>query len=133
MSRPKKNVSMAPPAPDAETRPAPARSGARNGVAARFLMLWTAAVLATAAAFVVHLAMRFETVRLGYDVGEARSEQRRLIEQRRLLSVEAATLRNVPRVETVARGLLEMDVPPAERVVPIVPHRAQRGTSGRVR
>ena len=35
----------------------------------RFLPLWCVAVLATATAFVVHLAIRFETVRLGYEVG----------------------------------------------------------------
>lgn len=99
---------------------------------ARFLALWTAAVLATAAAFVVHLALRFETVRLGYAVGDARREQRRLIEQGRLLSIEAATLRQAHRVEAVARGSLEMDVPEPERVVPIDGRRTQRA-SGRVR
>lgn len=86
---------------------------------ARFLALWTAAVLACAVAFIAHLAMRFETVRLGYDVGEARREQRRLIEARRLLAIEAATLRQSPRVEAVARGTLKMDVPPPERIVPV--------------
>lgn len=101
--------------------------------ASRFLMLWTAAVLATAAAFVVHLSMRFETVRLGYEVGAERREERRLLEQKRLLSVEAATLRQSARVETVARGVLQMDVPEAARVIPIVPSRNQRTTSGRVR
>ena len=99
---------------------------------ARFLMLWCAAVLACASAFVVHLAMRYETVRLGYEVGEARREQRRLIEARRLLAIEAATLRQASRIEAVARGTLEMDVPAPERVVP-VGRRARRRTAGRVR
>jgi cell division protein FtsL len=101
-------------------------------VRARFLALWTVAVLACAAAFVVHLALRFETVRLGYDVGNERREQRRLIEQRRLLAVEAATLRQADRVESVARGALEMEVPEPERVVPIDGRRRQRA-AGRVR
>ena len=105
----------------------------RRRSASRFLMLWTAAVLATAAAFVVHLSMRFETVRLGYEVGAERREERRLLEQKRLLSVEAATLRQSARVETVARGVLQMDVPEAARVIPIVASRNQRTTSGRVR
>lgn len=109
------------------------RRAPRSGLAARFMMLWIAAVLATAAAFVVHLAMRFETVRLGYEVGAARREQRRLIEQKRLLAIEAATLRQAPRVETVARGELEMDVPEPERIVPIVPQRRSRARAGRVR
>ncbi len=100
---------------------------------ARFLALWTAAVLATAAAFIVHLAMRFETVRLGYEVGEARSEQRELIEQRRLLAIEAATLRQASRIETIARGSLRMDTPDPSRIVPIDERRRARRTAGRVR
>lgn len=85
----------------------------------RFLALWSIAALAAAAAFVVHLALRFETVRLGYEVGQARREQRRLIESRRLLSLEAATLRQTDRVETVARGTLEMRAPDDSQVVRI--------------
>lgn len=99
---------------------------------ARFLALWIAAVLATATAFVVHLATRFETVRLGYAVGAERREQRRLIEQERLLAIEAATLRQAARIETIARGTLEMDVPEPERVIP-VERRQRRRTAGRVR
>lgn len=140
MTSRKKNVSLHPPelggadaAGDGARSVSMKEKRKREGIAARFLMLWTAAVLATAAAFVVHLAMRFETVRLGYEVGSERREQRRLIEQRRLLSVEAATLRRAPRIETVARGVLEMDVPEAERVVPITPQRRSRRASGRVR
>jgi len=99
---------------------------------ARFVMLWTVAVIATAAAFVAHLALRFETVRLGYDVGRARQEQRRLVETRRLLSLEAATLRQSARVEAVARGSLGMDVPGGDRVVPTAGRRAS-ATAGRIR
>ena len=99
---------------------------------ARFLALWSAAVLSCAAAFVVHLALRFETVRLGYEVGTARREQRRLLEQQRLLAVESATLRQATRIEAVARGALRMDVPGPDRIVP-VDGRARRRASGRVR
>ncbi len=99
---------------------------------ARFLLLWSAAVLATAAAFIVHLTLRFETVRLGYEVGAARHEQRHLIEQRRVLSIEAATLRQAARVEAVARGTLSMDTPDPSRIVP-VGHGPRRRTAGRVR
>jgi cell division protein FtsL len=102
--------------------------------APRFLALWFAAVLATVAAFVVHLAMRHEVNRLGLEVDAARREQRRLVEQRRLLSTEAATLRQAPRVEAVARGHLEMEVPSPERIVPIDGRpRQSRRTAGRVR
>jgi cell division protein FtsL len=86
---------------------------------ARFLALWTIAVLATAASYVAHLTLRFETVRLGYDVGIARKKQRELVETRRLLSLEAATLREADRIETVARGALGMDLPESPRVIPV--------------
>lgn len=86
---------------------------------ARFLALWTVAVLATAASFVMHLALRFETVRLGYEVGSLRKEQRRLVESRRLLSLEAATLRQADRVEAVARGSLDMELPDPARVITV--------------
>lgn len=99
---------------------------------ARFLALWSAAVLATAAAFIAHLALRFETVRLGYEVGQARKEQRRLVEQRRLLSIEAATLRQATRIETVARGSLKMEPPDSDRIVPI-DGQPRRRAAGRVR
>lgn len=85
----------------------------------RFLALWTVAVLASAAATVVHLTLRFETIRLGYDVSTARKQQQQLIESRRLLALEAATLRQPDRVETVARGALRMEVADAPRIIAV--------------
>ncbi len=99
----------------------------------RFLTLWCAAVIAVAAAFVVHLAIRYETVRLGYEVGEARGHQRRLEQDRRLLSIEAATLRQAGRIEAIARGSLGMQVPEASRVVIVRSRSGTPHTSGRVR
>jgi cell division protein FtsL len=84
---------------------------------ARFLVLWTVAVLATAVSFVVHLTLRFETVRLGYQVSEARRMQRELIDSQHLLSLEAATLRQPDRVEAVARGRLGMDVAKPAQII----------------
>lgn len=96
--------------------------------------LWTIAVIAASLAFIAHLMLRFETVRLGYDVGHARREQRRLVEERRLYSIEAATLRDVSRVETIARGALGMEVPEADRIVPASGTAAgRRRASGRMR
>jgi cell division protein FtsL len=86
---------------------------------ARFLLLWTVAVLAASSSFIVHLTLRFETVRLGYDVGAARREQRKLLEARRLLALEAATLTQPDRVEAVARGAFAMDQPKAPRIVTV--------------
>ena len=104
----------------------------RPSIKTRFLWLWAAAVVATASAFVAHLSLRLETVRLGYDVGQARREERRLIEERRLLSIEAATLRDPERVETIARGSLGMEIPDTDHVVP-VGRGATRRASGRMR
>jgi len=101
-------------------------------VKARFLLLWAAAVIATTMAFVVHLALRFETVRLGYDVGDSRADQRRLIEERRLLAIEAATLRHSDRIEAVAREAFRMRAPDPDQIVP-VDGRVRRRASGRLR
>ncbi len=101
----------------------------------RPMTLWTVAVIAASLAFIAHLSLRFETVGLGYDVGRARAAQRRLVEERRLLSIEAATLRDVARVETIARGSLGMEVPEPERVVPVGSGAGggRRRTAGRMR
>ena len=86
-------------------------------MSSRSLALWTAAVAATAVAFVVHLTLRFENVRLGYAVGEARRAQQQLVEARRLLSLEAATLTQPDRVETIARGAFGMVIADPSHVV----------------
>jgi len=98
----------------------------------RFLPLWCVAVLATAAAFVVHLSIRFETVRLGYEVGEEHARQRELLQDRRLLSIEAATLRQSGRIETIARGTLGMEVPKPTRIVTMEQNH-KPNAAGRVR
>ncbi|MGK3996128.1 hypothetical protein [Sorangium sp. So ce1024] len=84
-----------------------------------FLALWTLAVAASVAAFVVHLALRGRTVDLGYRLGRARAEQARLREVKRVLSLEAASYETPQRVEMVARTLLGMTPPPPERVIPV--------------
>lgn len=84
-----------------------------------FLALWTLAVAATVAAFVLHLALRGRTVDLGYKLGRTRAEQARLREVKRVLSLEAASYETPQRVEMVARTLLGMTAPPAERVFPM--------------
>lgn len=100
---------------------------------ARLLVLWTVAVLATATSFVVHLTLRFETVRLGYDLGEARRIQQRLTESRRLLAIEAATLSQPDRVEAVARTAFDMDTPDARRVVSMRLGQSRRALAGKAR
>ncbi len=82
-----------------------------------FLLLWTVAVVATVAAFVLHLGLRGRTVDLGYKLGRARAEQARLREVKRVLSLEAASYETPQRVEMVAKTLLGMSAPPPERVI----------------
>ena len=84
-----------------------------------FLALWTVAVVAAVAAFVVHLGLRGRTVDLGYKLGKARAEQARLREVKRVLELEAASYKTPERVEIVARSLLGMEPPPPERIVAI--------------
>lgn len=45
-----------------------------------FLVLWTLAVVASVAAFVLHLGLRGRIFKLGYEMGRERSEQARLRE-----------------------------------------------------
>jgi len=84
-----------------------------------FLINWTLAVVATVCAFVVHLAMRGNTVSLGYELGKARSEQARLREVKRVLELESASYKTPERVEIVARSLLGMEPPVPERIVSV--------------
>jgi hypothetical protein len=93
-----------------------------------FVATWTLAIVAAVCAFVVHLALRGKTVALGYELGRARGEQARLREVKRVLQVEAASYKTPERVEIVARTLLGMEPPPAERIVPLaaVHERAER-------
>lgn len=100
----------------------------------RFIGLWLAAVIASAAAFVVHLTMRFENVRLGYAVSDLRAEQRRLLEARRALEIEAETLRDPERIERIARELLHMEPASPARIVPMGRStQPDRRTAGRIR
>lgn len=82
--------------------------GKRNGSTRGHLLLWITAVLACGAAFVVHLVLRMETIRLGYELGQARRTQKELTEKVRLLSIEGATLREPGRLEDLAERELGM-------------------------
>lgn len=100
----------------------------------RFVALWLSAVVATSAAFVVHLSMRFQNVRLGYAVSSLRTKQRELLEVRRALEIEAETLRDPARVERIAREALDMEVATPARIVPMGrTSSTERRTAGRIR
>ncbi len=86
-----------------------------------FVALWTLATVATVAAFVVHLALRGKVVSLGYGLRDAREEQARLREMKRVLQVESASYKTPERVEIVARTLLGMEPAPPDRTVLLAP------------
>lgn len=99
----------------------------------RFLALWTVAVMATGAAFVTYLALRFETVRLGYELDEANKEQKRLIEWKRMVALEAQTLSEHQRVEAIAQRTLRMAPPERSRIVAVEGGTLGREVAGRAR
>ncbi len=81
-----------------------------------FLVLWTLAVIATTAAFALHLAIRVQAVKLGYELGRAHSHLGRLREVRRVLELEIASHKTPERVDFVARTLLGMSEPSEDRI-----------------
>lgn len=82
-----------------------------------FLTLWVLAVGACVLAFVLHLAMRGRTMALAYELGKARNEQARLREVKRVLELEVASYQTPQRVEAVARSVLGMQPPSADRII----------------
>ena len=88
-------------------------------LAIRFLVLWTAAVVASATAFTVHLVLANRTLELGYDVGDARREQRLLVERKRTLELEKAMLSSPGRIDAIGRSGLELELTDEKRWVRI--------------
>jgi cell division protein FtsL len=83
-----------------------------------FLTLWTLAVLAATAAFVLHLGLRVKSVELGYELGRAHARVARLREVRHVLELEVASHKTPERVDYVARTLLGMSEPSPDRILP---------------
>jgi hypothetical protein len=83
---------------------------------APFLVLWSAAVVATTAAFLVHLSIRVEAFDLGYQLGRDHAHTERLREVRRVLELEVASHKTPERVDFVARQLLSMSEPSVDRI-----------------
>lgn len=83
-----------------------------------FLTLWTLAVLAATAAFVLHLALRVRSVELGYELGREQGRVARLREVRHVLELEVASHKTPERIDFVARTLLGMSEPTGDRIMP---------------
>jgi cell division protein FtsL len=94
---------------------------------------WVVAVLATGVCFVSYLALRFETVRLGYELDEATREHKHLSELKRLVALEAQTLRERQRVNAIAERSLGMAAPDLTRVVVVSGSLQHARNAGRAR
>jgi cell division protein FtsL len=81
-----------------------------------FLTLWTLAVVAATAAFVLYLGLRVRSVELGYELGRAHARVGRLREVKRVLELELASHKTPERVDLVARSLLGMSEPTPDRI-----------------
>ncbi len=82
-----------------------------------FLVLWTLAVLAATAAFVLYLGLRVRSVQLGYELGRSHAKVARLREVKRVMELELASHKTPERVELVARTLLGMKEPTPDRIL----------------
>jgi cell division protein FtsL len=82
-----------------------------------FLALWTLAVTAVTAAFVLYLGLRVRSVELGYELGRAHARVGRLREVKRVLELELSSHKTPERVDLVARSLLGMSEPTPERIL----------------
>ncbi|HKU43620.1 MAG TPA: cell division protein FtsL [Polyangiales bacterium] len=83
----------------------------------KFLFTWKVSIVASTLAFLVHVTLCIENAELGYKLSKALNKERELRGQRTLLQLEAATLGQLKRVETVAKNNLGMEVPSRDRVI----------------
>jgi hypothetical protein len=95
-----------------------------------FLVVWTLAVAAATGAFTVHLALRMQSIDLGYDLGRAHVHLGRLREVKRLLELELASHRTPERIDLIARSVLGMAEPSADRILSAGPRPAVGGLEG---
>jgi hypothetical protein len=83
-----------------------------------FLVVWTLAVAAATSAFTVYLALRMRSIELGYDLGRAHAHLGRLREVKRVLELELSSHETPERIDLIARSVLGMAEPSADRILP---------------
>jgi cell division protein FtsL len=81
-------------------------------------------------AFLAHLHVRYEGIRLGYETSKARAVRTRLLLERRELRLELASLKSPQQIEVEARERLGMVAPDHSRIVPIRPRRTVAASGG---
>lgn len=101
-----------------------------SGMSVLYVLMMTVVIVIVCGAFIFHLSVRFEGVRLGYETSKARSLQTRLLLEQRELRLELASLKAPERVEADAREKLGMEVPDHGRIVPIDRKRKVVSVSG---
>jgi len=106
------------------------RRAERTRLGGGYLLLLTLVIALVTGAFVAHLYVRFEGVRLGYETNRARAARTRLLLERRELRLELASLKSPGRVETEARERLGMEIPDHRRIVPVGRKRKSISVSG---
>lgn len=86
-----------------------------------FIVVWTFAVVAATSAFTVYLALRMRSIELGYDLGRAHAHLGRLREVKRVLELERSSHETPERIDLIARSVLGMSEPSADRILPAGP------------
>jgi cell division protein FtsL len=84
---------------------------------ARFLKYWVIVVAAITLSFGVQLLLLSENAHMSYKLADLKRREAALRDQRNVLALEAATLRQVDRVEAIARGSFGMEVPKSSHVI----------------
>ena len=102
-------------------------------ISASYLVVVCVVVALVCAAFVFHLHVRFEGVRLGYQTSQARVQRAQLLVELRELRLELASLKAPKHVEAEARKKLDMEMPNFRRIVSIGSKRKAVLASGRAR
>ena len=82
-------------------------------------------------AFIFHLHVRFDGMRLAREVRRENVVREELLRERAKLRLEIASQKSPGRIEVEARERLEMEVPDHDRIVPIRGRKRQRPASGR--
>ena len=90
----------------------------------RQLLMVAVTGLLLAAAVLAYGWQHFEMIRNGYRMEEQRREREYLIQIRRQLTLEKASLASPARIETIATRQLGMVVPSVDQFVVIEPYRA---------
>ncbi len=95
-----------------------------------YLAMLLVVIALVAGAFVLHLGVRYEGIRLGYETSKARALRTRMLLERRELRLELASLKSPQQIEAEARERLGMVAPDHDRIVPIRPRRTVAASGG---